>query len=61
MSLSPTIEGISAVSLVTHDMARAVRFQLNKAIKNSRGTVMLRVTDLGMPLPTGGERKTSVA
>ena len=39
----------------------AVRFQLNKAVKNSRGTVMLRVTDLGMPLPAGGERKTSVA
>ena len=26
MSVNPTIEGISAVSLVTHDMARAVRF-----------------------------------
>ena len=26
MSVSPTIEGISAVSLATHDMARAVRF-----------------------------------
>src|SRR5262245_23428115 len=26
MSVSPTIEGIRAVSLATHDMARAVRF-----------------------------------
>jgi catechol 2,3-dioxygenase-like lactoylglutathione lyase family enzyme len=26
MSVPPTVEGISAVSLVTHDMARAVRF-----------------------------------
>jgi catechol 2,3-dioxygenase-like lactoylglutathione lyase family enzyme len=26
MSVHPTIEGISAVSLVTHDMARSVRF-----------------------------------
>jgi catechol 2,3-dioxygenase-like lactoylglutathione lyase family enzyme len=26
MSVPPTVEGISAVTLVTHDMARAVRF-----------------------------------
>src|SRR4051794_40873385 len=26
MSIPPTVEAISAVSLVTHDMARAVRF-----------------------------------
>ena len=36
----PTVEGISAVTLVTHDMARSVRFY----------------RDLGFPLRHGGEQ-----
>ena len=36
----PTVEGISAVTLVTHDMARSVRFY----------------RDLGIPLRHGGEQ-----
>ena len=40
MSVPPTIEGISAVSLVTHDMARAVRFYLS----------------LGFAIRSGGEQ-----
>ena len=40
MSVVPTIEGISAVTLVTRDMARAVRFY----------------QDLGFPIRHGGEQ-----
>jgi catechol 2,3-dioxygenase-like lactoylglutathione lyase family enzyme len=42
MSVPPRVEGISAVTLVTHDMARAVRFY----------------SDLGFTIRSGGEQSS---
>jgi hypothetical protein len=39
----------------------ADRLRLNKAIKNCPGTVMLRVSDTGMPLPSDRETGTQTA
>jgi hypothetical protein len=37
------------------------RIRLNKAIKNADGAVMLKVSELGMPLPAARETKTRTA
>ena len=39
----------------------AERHRLNKAIKNCPGTVMLKVSDLGMPMPAARETGTRTA
>jgi hypothetical protein len=39
----------------------ADRARLNRAIKNSSGTVMLKVTDVGFPMPAAVDRATRTA
>ena len=46
MSIPPTIEGISAVTLVTHDMARAVRFYRALGFTSRTGSEQASFTSL---------------